>query len=1050
MYAISLIIQFFRPLDDTEELDDQGNRVQNAILSAIHELDQQGRGDILVFLSGERDIRDVSYFIQKKLDHQRNEILPLYARLSTKDQYRVFSKGDKRRIILSTNVAETSLTVPGIRYVIDTGKARINRYNYKTKVQRLPIENISQSNADQRKGRCGRVAEGICIRLYSQEDFDSRPKFTDPEIKRVNLASVILRMKVLKLGHIEEFPFLDPPDTRYIKDGYKLLNELSALDHHHKLTKIGRQLARMPIDPKIGRMLIEASSQNALQEVLVIASALSIQDPRERPHEFTDAADQKHELFHDEHSDFLFYLNLWNAFHQQARQLSNNQLRKWCRQHFLSYQRMREWLDVRSQLEEIAIDTGGKFNHQVADYTQIHSALCSGLLGNIGMRKEKQEYTGARDIVFTLFPGSSLTRKPPKWIIAAELIETSKLYALNAARINPEWLEILALHITKHHYSEPHWDEKSGHVSAYERISLYGLPIITKKKINYEKISVIESREIFIRSALVDRRMECNAHFFTFNYKLVEQIRAEEDRLRIRGILISEDKMYDLYDQKIPENICNAKVFNKWIKNKEQQDAKYLCFSKNQLIDDNAVETDDLSRPNQLIIGNFIFDLEYTFDIGAQHDGVTVKIPSVLVNQVPEYVFDWLVPGLLQEKITAIIKALPKKFRRSFVPAPEYARVCAEAMEPYKSPLIDALASQLQKITGVQVGKDVWNKVSIPEYLQMNFEIINNQEQVLASGRDFGELKKQLQMTDAAVSTSELVESDSIKQWDFDEIPLQKTIDVSGFDLKVYPALVDQGDSVCLRNFEQEEQANSAHRHGVARLYQLQEKSKLKYTEKHLAHINKICLNFTDVINCEELKKDILNNIVTEALFWDGQDIRSKNDFNQKSSQANARLQGVSNDLCNLLYDVSESYKKSKKLLSGCKNVSWIYAIQDMQSQLNQLIYPGFVQHTKKQWMLQLPKYLEGIQLRIKKLEQAPLKDQERVRQLAPYWDQYMDWVSQAKEISQQNNSLREYHWMLQEMRISLFCQELGTSIKISFKRLDETVRELRESLNLK
>ncbi|WP_455219808.1 ATP-dependent RNA helicase HrpA, partial [Kaarinaea lacus] len=431
----------YRPLGETEELSDQGNKVQNAILSAIHELDNNGRGDVLVFLSGERDIRDINNYLKKQLDHRSNEILPLFARLSSKDQNRVFKTGHKRRVILSTNVAETSLTVPGIKYVIDTGKARINRYNYKTKVQRLPIESISQSNANQRKGRCGRVSEGVCIRLYSQEDFESRPVFADPEIKRVNLASVILRMKVLKLGHIEEFPFLDPPDNRYIKDGYKLLNELSAIDHHHKLTKIGRQLARMPIDPKVGRMLIEAATRSALQEVLIIASALSIQDPRERPHESTEAADKKHQLFQDEQSDFLFFTKLWKEFHEQSRHLSNNQLRKWCKTHYLSYQRMREWLDVRSQLEEIARDIGAKLNQQAADYAEIHCSLCSGLLGNIGLRKEKQEYTGAREIGFSLFPGSALTKKPPKWIIAAELLETHKLYALTVARIQPEWLE---------------------------------------------------------------------------------------------------------------------------------------------------------------------------------------------------------------------------------------------------------------------------------------------------------------------------------------------------------------------------------------------------------------------------------------------------------------------------------------------------------------------------------------------------------------------------------------------------------------------------------
>jgi len=1037
----------YRPLGETEELSDQGNKIQNAILAAIHELDKHGRGDVLVFLSGERDIRDLNNFLKKQLDHRSNEILPLFARLSSKDQNMVFKTGHKRRIILSTNVAETSLTVPGIKYVIDTGKARINRYNYKTKVQRLPIENISQSNADQRKGRCGRVSEGVCIRLYSQEDFDSRPVFADPEIQRVNLASVILRMKVLKLGHIEKFPFLDPPDNRYIKDGYKLLNELSALDHYHKLTKIGRQLARMPIDPKVARMLIEASVRNALQEVLIIASALSIQDPRERPHESTEAADNKHELFQDEQSDFLFYTKLWKAFHEQSRHLSNNQLRKWCRTHYLSYQRMREWLDVRSQLEEIAKDIGAKFNQQAADYTEIHCSISSGLLGNIGLRQEKQEYTGAREIGFSLFPGSSLTKKPPKWIIAAELLETHKLYALNAAKILPEWLEGLASHITKHHYSEPHWDEESGHVSAFEKITLYGLPIITKKKINYEKISIIESREIFIRYALVERSLQCKAHFYQHNIDLIEQIKAEEDRQRVRGILASDDTIYALYDEKVPENTCNTKSFNKWITNKEKTDQQYLCFKKQQLISDKDIADEELLRPHHLMVNNITLDLEYAFDIGAHHDGVTALIPHVLINQVPEYAFDWLVPGFLQEKIIALIKALPKKYRRSFVPAPEYAKACAEAMEPYLSPLIDALAQQLHKMTGVKVPNDMWAEVNIPDYLLMNFKIVDDQGNELLSGRNLKQLRLQLQESDTVIKTSELMESDAIKQWEFEEIPRQKTVDVRGFKLLVYPALVDKGDSVCLQNYEQHDEALAAHKLGVSRLYQIQEKSKIKYTEKNLSHTQEMCLNFSSALNCKELTSDLLQSIITDALFGEHEEIRTKVEFEQRSSEANARLMSVSNELCEILLETSRHYKKIKQAFSHSTHISWIQSIQDMQSQLDHLIYPGFIQKTEKKWLVQLPKYLNGILLRIKKLEQAPQKDQERMAQLAPYWQQYIEWIENGPLISLHTNKVNQYHWMLQEMRISLFCQELGTSMKISIPRLAEVVSEIKDSL---
>jgi len=1041
----------YRPLEEAEELDDQGNKIQNAILGAIQELDKKARGDILVFLSGERDIRDISQYLKKQLDHKSNEILPLYARLGAKDQNRVFQSSKKRRIILSTNVAETSLTVPGIKYVIDTGKARINRYNYKTKVQRLPIEKISQSNADQRKGRCGRVSEGICIRLFSEEDFQSRPMFADPEIKRVNLASVILRMKVLRLGHIEEFPFLEPPDQRYIKDGYKLLNELLAIDHHHKLTNIGYQLARMPVDPKIGRMLIEAAKRAALRELLVIASALSVQDPRERPHEFSEAADKKHEAFQDESSDFLFYLNLWRAFHEQASQLSNNQLRKWCRENFLSYQRMREWLDVHGQLTEIASEVGGKINQQPADYANIHCALCAGLLGNIGLRREKHDYVGARDINVSLFPGSVLTGKPPKWIVAAELIETQKLYAHTAAKIQPEWLESLAPHITKHHYSEPHWDENTGRVSALEKITLYGLPIVVEKKINYEKISLIESRELFIRAALVEQRLKSKAHFYRHNNALIANIRAEEEKHRVRGILISDNALFELYDKKVPEDICNVKAFNHWIAKIESEEKNYLCFTRQQLISEQADAMQQSQRPDHLELDGIRLALEYTFDIGAQHDGVSVLIPHLLINQVPDYAFDWLVPGFLQEKIIAIIKALPKKYRRSFVPAPEYAKACAEAMEPYKEPLIESLARHLKQMTGVIVPQEIWHEIVLPEYLMMYFKIVDEQGQVLASGRDLAALKNSITVDKAESAAPNLVERTGMVAWDVADLPDSKVVDIRGFKLTVYPALVDEGNSVALTNFENYEKAVEAHRHGVARLYQIQEKAKIKYVEKNLLHIHEICMNFASRIKCEALKQEVLQRIITESLFPQGgsayQDIRSKEQFVQNASDTNARITTTANEFCSTLLEISRSYKELNQVLARKTNLAWLASIQDMQSQLDQLVYPGFIERIETNWFKQIPKYLTGMLVRFNKLEQSPQKDQQRQAQLAPYWEQYIEWIQNPRIMQLHTKALSQYHWMLQEMRISLFCQELGTVITVSLPRLTEAVNEIKNSL---
>ncbi|HEY5602879.1 MAG TPA: ATP-dependent RNA helicase HrpA [Gammaproteobacteria bacterium] len=1037
----------YRPVEETEELIDQGNKVSNAILAAIRELDRHGRGDILVFLCGERDIRDTHHFLKQQLDHNSNEILPLFARLSAQDQNRVFQASKKRRIILSTNVAETSLTVPGIKYVIDTGKARINRYNYKTKVQRLPIEKISQANADQRKGRCGRVSDGVCIRLYSQEDFESRPVFADPEITRVNLASVILRMKVLKLGHIEEFPFLDPPDHRYIKDGYKLLNELLAIDHYHKLTPIGRQLARMPIDPKIARMLIEASKRNTLQEALVIASALSVQDPRERPHEFTEAADKQHGIFQDESSDFLFYVNLWNAFHEHAKHSSVNQLRKWCREHFLSYQRMREWLDVHTQLLEIAGETGGKLNQQPASYQELHCALCAGLLGNIGCHKEKQEYSGARDIGLALFPGSVLAKKPPKWIVAAELIETQKLYAHTAAKIQPEWLEELASHITKHHYTEPHWDEKTGHVSAYAKITLYGLTIAAQKKINYEKISVIESRELFIRAALVEQKLQSKAHFYRHNSGLIAQIRAEEEKLRVRGLLASDEELYALYDKKIPAHICNVKTFKQWIEKQEAENPDYLCFTRQQFTSEMAGKIAQPSRPDRMELDNISFELEYAFDIGAQHDGVSVLIPHVLINQAPEYVFDWLVPGFLQEKIGAIIKSLPKKYRRSFVPAPEYAKACAAAMQAYQSPLLPALAAQLKLITGVEVPQDVWSQVTLPDYLRMNFKILDDHGKVVQTGRDLAKLKIALKTGQTVNTAQNLLEASGVTQWEFGDLPVQKTIEVRGFRLGVFPALVDEGESVALKNFENQAEAIRKHRNGVARLYQIQEKSKIKYVEKNIPLIREICLNLGGGVNCDELKRDLMQCVITRSLFHDVVDIRNKTQFLQRCAAANSRINGECVALSNSLVEISRYYNDIKHAFNKKTGLQWLAAVQDMRSQLEQLIYPGFIQQTEPQWFKQLAKYLKGMLVRINKLEQSPEKDRQRLVQLSPYWGQYQEWIHNPRIVKLHAKELSQYHWMLQEMRISLFCQELGAAMKISLPRLNEAVSEIKDSL---
>ncbi|MGD8570198.1 MAG: ATP-dependent RNA helicase HrpA, partial [Gammaproteobacteria bacterium] len=899
----------YRPLDEVEEADDAGSHLQQAILSSIRELDQyHGRGDVLVFLSGERDIRDTGGFLKKRLDNNINEIHSLFARLSSKEQNRVFNRGSKRRIILSTNIAETSLTVPGIQYVVDSGLARINRYNYRTKVQRLPIERISRANADQRKGRCGRVEAGVCIRLYSQEDYETRPQFADPEIKRVNLASVILRMKALRLGHIEYFPFIDPPDQRYVKDGYRLLNELTAIDHNHKLTDVGRQLSRMPIDPKVGRMLVEAEKLNALSEVIVITSAISIQDPRERPQDATETADSKHTMFRDERSDFLFYVNLWNAYHQQSRQLSQNQLRKWCHTHFVSYQRMREWLDVYSQLKDNVKDNKTRFNDVPASYEAIHQSLCTGLLGNLGWKKEKLEYIGARNMTFHIHPGSGLCKHPPKWLIAAELIETHKLYAHNVAKVQPEWLAAIGRHLTKHHYSQAYWENKTGHVAAYEKITLYGLVLVTDKKINYENIAPIESREIFIRSALVEQNLDTNAWFYRHNAAVIDEARAEEDRQRKRGILIDDDYLFAFYDKRIPANICNRASFNRWIKQQESKDQNFLCLDRDEIFARAGKTGNDLLRPHHLTINNIRLQLEYNFDIDSRHDGVCAVIPRVVINQLPEYAFDWLVPGFLEEKITALIKGLPKRYRRNFVPAPEYAKACGEALTPYQEPLVDALNRQLHRMTGVKVPDDVWAQVTVPDYLTMSYRIVDESGLELVTGHDLPTIKDAIAKNQGSAHSRQLLERTNMTQWDFAALPEQKQVEVNGHQLTVYPAIVDEGSSVGLRNFEHQAEALREHRSGIIRLYRLLNKSKIKYLQNNISHLQQIQLNFLNKIDKVNLAEDLIGCVIECALLSEGEDIRTRNEFNERSDTANRHLMEIANEYAERLVEISDSY----------------------------------------------------------------------------------------------------------------------------------------------
>ena len=766
----------YRPV--VEDAEDTERDQLQAIFDAVDELSSEGRGDILIFMSGEREIRDTADALMKR-DLPHTEILPLYARLSNAEQNRVFQAHSGRRIVLATNVAETSLTVPGIKYVIDPGTARISRYSYRTKVQRLPIEPISQASANQRKGRCGRVSEGICIRLYSEDDFLSRPAFTDPEILRTNLASVILQMTALGLGDIAAFPFVEAPDKRNIQDGVRLLEELGAItlseEGAYKLTPSGRSLAQLPVDPRLARMVLEAQKFGCVREVMIIAAALSIQDPRERPVEKQQASDEKHRRFADKESDFLAFVNLWNYLQEQQKALSGNQFRRQCKSDYLNYLRVREWQDIYTQLRQVVRELGMPLNSEPAPYREVHCALLTGLLSHIGQKDaEKQEFTGARNARFAIFPGSGLFKKPPKWTVVAELVETSRLWGRVAARIDPEWIEPLAQHLLKRSYSEPHWEKAQGAVMATEKVTLYGLPIVQARKVNYSRIDPQLSRELFIRHALVEGDWQTRHAFFRNNLKLRSEIEDLEHKSRRRDILVDDETLFAFYDRRIGSEVVSARHFDSWWKQASKDNPDLLSFDKQMLIKDGAEKVSQLDYPNFWHQGNLKLRLSYQFEPGADADGVTVHIPLPLLNQVDEAGFEWQIPGVRRELIIALIKSLPKPVRRNFVPAPNYAEAFLGRVTALEQPLLDALEREFRRMSGVTIERDAWQWDQVPDHLKMTFRVVDEHNRKLQEGKDLHQLKQVLK--GKVQETLSNVADDGLEQrglhlWSFGDLP---------------------------------------------------------------------------------------------------------------------------------------------------------------------------------------------------------------------------------------------------------------------------------------
>ncbi len=1044
----------YRPImgDDNDSDRDQ----IDGIIDAVNELGRESAGDILIFMSGEREIRDTADALSK-LQLRHTEILPLFARLSNSEQNRIFHPHGGRRIILATNVAETSLTVPGIKYVIDTGYARISRYSYRTKVQRLPVEAISQASANQRKGRCGRVSDGICIRLYSEEDFLSRPEFTDPEILRTNLASVILQMTSIGLGDIAAFPFVEAPDKRNIQDGVKLLEELGGIQPHkevdkgYRLTDIGRQLAQLPVDPRLARMVIEARKYGAVRETMVIVSALSIQDPRERPLDKQQASDEKHRRFHDKQSDFLAFLNLWDYLKQQQEELSNAQFRKMCRQDFLNYLRIREWQDLYTQLRQVVKEQGFAINSAAADFRSIHVSLLAGLLSHVGQKDaEKHEFTGARNARFTIFPGSGLFKKPPKWTMVAELVETSKLWGRIAASIDPEWIEPLAEHLVKHHYSEPHWSKSEGAVMASEKVTLYGLPIVASRQVNYGVIDPLLCRELFIRHALVEGDWNTRHAFFKANLKLLSEVEDLEHKSRRRDILVDDETLFAFYDQRIPNDVISSRHFDNWWKTVSKQQPDLLSFEKNMLIKEDASTVSALDYPNYWYQGDLKFRLSYQFEPGTDADGVTVHIPLAILNQVHNVGFDWQVPGLRHELIVALIKSLPKPIRRNFVPAPNYASAFLERVPTPEGSVLDKLERELRRMTGVTVERESWQLDQLPAHLKMTYRVVNDKNKTVAEGQDLDALKNNLK--EKVQETLSEVVDDGIEQsglhiWSFGELPQRYEQKRGGYSVKAYPALVDEKNSVGIRVFETEFEQQQAMWGGVRRLLLLNIPSPIKYLHEKLPNKSKLGLYFNPYGKVLELIDDCIACGIDQLIATYGGAVWNEEQFESLKEYARAELNDVVVNIAKQVEQILTAVFAINKRLKGRVDFSMALALSDVKAQMSGLVFKGFV--TEQGWK-RLPdilRYLNGIERRLEKLAIDPNRDRAQMSKVEHVQTLWQQWMSKLTPLQKQLPEVQEVRWMIEELRISLFAQQLGTPYPISDKRIIQTMESLTQQL---
>ncbi|WP_428934928.1 ATP-dependent RNA helicase HrpA [Streptomyces sp. ACT015] len=1060
----------YRPLleDVTEESAEADRDQITAICDAVEELQGEGKGDILVFLSGEREIRDTADALEKR-KYRFTEVLPLYARLSHAEQHRVFQQHTGRRIVLATNVAETSLTVPGIKYVIDPGFARISRYSHRTKVQRLPIEPVSQASANQRKGRCGRTSDGICIRLYSEDDFAARPEFTDAEILRTNLASVILQMTAAGLGDIEKFPFIDPPDHRNIRDGVQLLQELGALDPaqqdvRKRLTDTGRKLAQLPVDPRLARMVLEADRNGCAREVMVIAAALSIQDPRERPAEKQAQADQQHARFKDETSDFLAYLNLWRYVREQQRERGSSSFRRMCKQEYLNFLRIREWQDIYTQLRTVAKQMGIHLDENDAPADRVHVSLLAGLLSHIGMKDVKDagaesgrgsgrnEYLGARSAKFAIFPGSALFKKPPRFVMSAELLETSRLWARVNARIEPEWVEPLAGHLVKRTYSEPHWEKDQAAVVAYEKVTLYGVPIVAQRKVNYGRIDPEVSRELFIRNALVEGDWRTHHKFFADNRRLLSEVEELEHRARRRDIVVDDETLYDFYEQRVPEHVVSGAHFDSWWKHKRQEQPEFLDFERAMLIRESAEAVTKADYPDSWRQGRLKFRVTYQFEPGADADGVTVHVPLQVLNQITDEGFDWQIPGLREEVVTELIRSLPKPIRRNYVPAPNFAKRFLDSAVPLQEPLTTTMARELKRMVGVPFEAADFDWAKVPDHLKITFRIVDERRRKLAEDKDLEALRLRLRpkarqaLSQAAAATAERQGGESLERtgltdWTIGALTRVFETRRAGQPVKAYPALVDDGDTVSVRLFDTEAEQAEAMWRGTRRLILRNiPVHPAKFASEKLTNAQKLALSSNPHGSVQALFEDCATAAADRLIADFGGPAWDEESYRKLFDSVRAEIVDATVRTVGQVQQVLAAWQACERRLKGVRSPALLANLQDVREQLDGLVKPGFVTAAGLRRLPDLMRYLVAADRRLQQMPTGVQRDTTRMEKVREMRDEYAWLLEQLPQGRPVPASVTDIRWMIEELRVSYFAHALGTAYPVSDKRIVKAI----------